>query len=96
VHYVRVVDEEVRAGPGRSMIRSLRSRLAIGSIAVVAVVAVLGVSVWCVTSSIAAPGDTWTPQTAAAPGFWYWCDDYQQYYPYVGACPSPWRAVPPG
>jgi hypothetical protein len=30
-----------------------------------------------------------------APGFWYWCDAYQQYYPYVGACPSGWRAVPP-
>jgi len=30
----------------------------------------------------------------AAPGFWYWCDAYQQYYPYVGACPSGWRAVP--
>jgi hypothetical protein len=27
-------------------------------------------------------------------GFWYWCDAYQQYYPYVGACPSGWRAVP--
>jgi hypothetical protein len=26
--------------------------------------------------------------------FWYWCDAYQQYYPYVGACPSGWRAVP--
>jgi hypothetical protein len=30
-----------------------------------------------------------------AAGFWYWCDAYQQYYPYVGACPSGWRAVPP-
>ena len=30
-----------------------------------------------------------------APGFWYWCDAAQQYYPYVGACASPWRAVPP-
>jgi hypothetical protein len=28
------------------------------------------------------------------PGYWYWCDDYQQYYPYVGACPSGWRAMP--
>jgi hypothetical protein len=27
-------------------------------------------------------------------GLWYWCDAYQQYYPYVGACPSGWRAVP--
>ncbi len=31
----------------------------------------------------------------AATGFWYYCDFYQQYYPYVGACPSGWRAVPP-
>jgi hypothetical protein len=31
----------------------------------------------------------------AAPGFWYYCDFYHQYYPYVGACPSGWRAVPP-
>jgi hypothetical protein len=32
---------------------------------------------------------------AMASGVWYWCDAYQQYYPYVGACPSGWRAVPP-
>jgi hypothetical protein len=31
-----------------------------------------------------------------APGYWYYCDPYQQYYPFVGACPSPWRPVPPG
>jgi hypothetical protein len=31
-----------------------------------------------------------------APGFWYYCDAYRQYYPYVGACPSGWRAVPAG
>jgi len=30
----------------------------------------------------------------AVAGWWYWCDAYQQYYPYVGACPSGWRAVP--
>jgi hypothetical protein len=30
----------------------------------------------------------------AVTGWWYWCDAYQQYYPYVGACPSGWRAVP--
>jgi hypothetical protein len=29
-----------------------------------------------------------------APGSWYWCDFYRQYYPFVGACPSGWRAVP--
>jgi len=38
--------------------------------------------------------DPFTPP-GAAPGYWYWCDAYQQYYPYVGACPSGWRAVPP-
>lgn len=31
----------------------------------------------------------------SATGFLYYCDAYQQYYPYVGACPSGWRAVPP-
>jgi hypothetical protein len=29
-----------------------------------------------------------------APGFWYWCEFYHQYYPFVGACPSGWQAVP--
>jgi hypothetical protein len=38
--------------------------------------------------------DPYTP-AGAAPGYWYWCGAYRQYYPYVGACPSPWRAVPP-
>jgi hypothetical protein len=37
--------------------------------------------------------DPFLPPGATA-GFWYWCDYYQQYYPYVGACPSGWRAVP--
>jgi hypothetical protein len=26
-----------------------------------------------------------------APTTWYWCDPYQQYYPYVATCPAPWR-----
>jgi hypothetical protein len=38
--------------------------------------------------------DPFTPPEMAS-SFWYWCDAYQQYYPYVGACPSGWRAVPP-
>jgi hypothetical protein len=29
-------------------------------------------------------------------GFWYWCDAYQQYYPYVAVCPTGWRPVQPG
>lgn len=39
--------------------------------------------------------DPYTPP-GGVPGFWYWCEAYHQYYPYVGACPSGWRAVPPG
>jgi hypothetical protein len=39
--------------------------------------------------------DPYIPPGLAA-GPWYWCDAYQQYYPYVGACPTPWRAVTPG
>jgi hypothetical protein len=39
--------------------------------------------------------DPYTPP-GMAPGYWYWCDYYQQYYPFVGACPSPWRPVPRG
>jgi hypothetical protein len=27
--------------------------------------------------------------------YWYWCDAYQRYYPYVTDCPSGWRAVLP-
>lgn len=27
-------------------------------------------------------------------GYWYYCDYYQQYYPYVSQCPSGWEAVP--
>jgi hypothetical protein len=36
----------------------------------------------------------YTPPEMAS-GYWYWCDTYQQYYPYVGACPSGWRPVQP-
>jgi len=33
---------------------------------------------------------------AGAPrGWWYWCDVYQDYYPFVTRCPSGWRPVPP-
>jgi hypothetical protein len=27
-------------------------------------------------------------------GYWYWCEQYQDYYPNVGACPSGWQAEP--
>lgn len=28
-------------------------------------------------------------------GWWYWCDAYQDYYPYVTYCPVPWESVLP-
>jgi len=28
-------------------------------------------------------------------GWWYWCDPYQEYYPYVTTCPTPWESVMP-
>jgi hypothetical protein len=30
-----------------------------------------------------------------APGWWYWCDPYQEYYPFVTYCPIPWQPVLP-
>jgi hypothetical protein len=39
--------------------------------------------------------DPFTPP-GLAPGYWYYCDSFQTYYPYVGACPSGWTAVTPG
>ncbi|MBV9862566.1 MAG: hypothetical protein JO267_10510 [Alphaproteobacteria bacterium] len=45
-------------------------------------------------TEVAAVPDPYTPPYQT-PGYWYWCDTYQQYYPYVGACPSGWRAVTP-
>lgn len=28
-------------------------------------------------------------------GWWYWCDPYSEYYPYVTWCPVPWESVMP-
>ena len=28
-------------------------------------------------------------------GWWYWCDAYQEYFPYVTSCPVPWESVAP-
>ena len=28
-------------------------------------------------------------------GWWYWCDYYAEYYPYVTSCPLPWESVMP-
>lgn len=29
------------------------------------------------------------------PGYWYYCDEVQAYYPYVKQCPGAWRKVVP-
>jgi hypothetical protein len=39
-----------------------------------------------------APVYGYTP-APVAPTTWYWCDPYQQYYPYVQNCPTAWRQV---
>jgi hypothetical protein len=31
---------------------------------------------------------------AAAPQFWYYCDNPSGYYPYIPSCPTAWRPVP--
>src|ERR1700719_1952603 len=44
----------------------------------------------------AAPSYGYAPNYAPAPAAhttWYWCDSYQQYYPYVPNCPTAWRQV---
>lgn len=28
-------------------------------------------------------------------GWWYWCDPYAEYYPFVTYCPVPWESVMP-
>jgi hypothetical protein len=38
--------------------------------------------------------DSYTPP-GEIPGWWYWCDAYQEYYPYVTVCPSGWQRVLP-
>ena len=38
--------------------------------------------------------DLYTPQNRPF-GWWYWCDTYQEYYPYVTYCPLPWESVMP-
>jgi hypothetical protein len=39
------------------------------------------------------------PDSFAPPGeyygWWYWCDAYQEYYPYVTYCPGGWQRVLP-
>lgn len=38
--------------------------------------------------------DLYTPLNQLI-GWWYWCDPYQEYYPYVTYCPVPWESVMP-
>ena len=38
--------------------------------------------------------DLYTPFGAPI-GWWYWCDPYQEYYPFVTYCPVPWESVMP-
>jgi hypothetical protein len=41
--------------------------------------------------------ETVPPVIAQPPpsSYWYYCEDYQAYYPYVEQCPGGWRPVPP-
>ena len=39
------------------------------------------------------PDSIYPPDEIA--GWWYWCEDYQEYYPYVTDCPSGWERVLP-
>jgi hypothetical protein len=32
---------------------------------------------------------------AMEPGYWYYCNEAQAYYPYVQQCPGPWQKVAP-
>ena len=38
--------------------------------------------------------DLYTPYNQPI-GWWYWCDPYAEYYPYVTYCPVPWESVMP-
>src|ERR1700730_6148439 len=40
----------------------------------------------------ASPGYGYGPAPVATTWYW-WCDPYQQYYPYVPSCPTAWRQV---
>jgi hypothetical protein len=38
--------------------------------------------------------DYQTPSGPPPEQYWYYCDNPKGYYPYVGECPTGWRAVP--
>jgi len=35
------------------------------------------------------------PPPRLEPGYWYYCNEAQAYYPYVRQCPGPWQPVAP-
>lgn len=46
----------------------------------------------------AAPPPVYIERPAAAvmePGYWYYCNEAQAYYPHVQQCPGPWQKVAP-
>lgn len=50
---------------------------------------------WFLFSSPIYPVPTLYGPPGGDPGWWYWCDSYQDYYPYVTYCPSGWRRMMP-
>jgi hypothetical protein len=46
----------------------------------------------------AAPPPVYVERPAAVvmePGYWYYCNEAQAYYPHVQQCPGPWQKVAP-
>lgn len=35
------------------------------------------------------------PEQPPAPGYWYWCDEPEGWFPQVGQCPGGWQPVAP-
>ena len=46
--------------------------------------------------AVVVPAPVAPPAPAAAPQYWYYCQNPQGYYPYVSQCASPWQKVPAG
>jgi hypothetical protein len=55
---------------------------------------IVGASWYWYPAAISPYPDPYTPP-GLIPGWYYWCSDYQQYYPLVGDCPSAWEPEPP-
>jgi hypothetical protein len=41
------------------------------------------------------PYDDFAAPALPSPGYWYWCESAQAYYPYVSSCPEGWQLVVP-